>query len=781
MNDWDQNRVYAPSLTIKNGKYKMWYSGSNDSKRQIGYAQSDDPINFIRTNTSPTIPWNLINIHDIGIEHPEILINSSNQQSDYTMWFNRMNQYGNFNLYNITSNDGVIWFNQTELIFDQTSTTWDIQGRTAPSVIYDVSNQIYRMWYTAVGSGNFTSWRIGYATSKDGINWTKHPTPVLQADQPWEKTAGNNGVGNASVLFEDGIYHMFYHADRDIGHATSADGINWTKDPNNPVLTPGSDPSAFDYRRVMDPFILKKDSLYYMWYTGVGSDGRWQIGLATSDQLPPPFLSPTPSVTPTPTIVSPLTPSPTVSPTPPPTPTLIILPSLSPSITPKPSPVSSSFSPIIIVPGLGASWNPRSFFSCRLSSFGLWRLGPYVSTYNRLIKTLTQNASLKMENEVFLYAYDWRQPLNQQGAALKDYIDNLLTNKPAGTQVRLIGHSLGGLVIRSYLDNNPNSHKTKAAMTVGTPHQGTVLAYPIWEKGEVWTEDWIMKIALTQLTNHCRYIIRPINISESRFSRLRIKTPKEIIQLIAPVVRSLLPTFDFLRSEGVIKKSANLVYQNDWLPFHPFPPNLYDTNFYTLSGDNVSTLRYLDVIEPSQEEKNAGDWLDGRPINNSFVKEGDGTILQLSSSVAGVKNETIPGDHGEIMSGEEGIKKILQFLDLEKVKPAEVVPLPEVTSARALIVSIDKEAKLELTDPKAKTVISQENIIVSYNPVIGDFRLRITPQVTTQAYLHLIQMNKGQEAKSKTTLVNLRKDRPVNFLFSYSPSGQPILQQIPGR
>jgi hypothetical protein len=42
------------------------------------------------------------------------------------------------------------------------------------------------MWYLGgndSGSVNNTLyWGIGYAWSADGINWTKHPNPVLEAD-----------------------------------------------------------------------------------------------------------------------------------------------------------------------------------------------------------------------------------------------------------------------------------------------------------------------------------------------------------------------------------------------------------------------------------------------------------------------------------------------------------------------------------------------------------------------------------------------------------------------
>lgn len=753
---WDDARVGSPSVIRDGSDFKMWYEGNDGSNWRIGYASSTDGISWAKYPTfiiDRSDDLNNKNVHD-----PRVIFKNNN----YQMWYAASSQtIDNIHINYTSSADGIQWKSKSSNVL-LPFYNWELpKGISFPFVNY-ISNQ-YKMWYGANGNYNGeTRWRIGYATSIDGIIWAKHPIPIIETTLLWEGI----DIASPNILFDNGVYHMWYHGDFGIGHATSLDGIAWVKD-NNPVLTPDNNLSSFDNHRVMNPFVLKKDGIYYMYYTGVNSDGKWQIGLATSEQLPTPPFFPTPTL------------SPTISPTLTATPTPIILPSITPSVTPAPP--TTPFAPIIIVPGLGTSWNPRAIFSCNLSPSGFWKLAPYVSSYNRLIKTLTKNAKLKLGSDVYVYAYDWRLPLDQQGEELKNYINGLLTNKPPGTKVRLIGHSLGGLVIRSYLENNPNSHQVKAVMTIGSPHQGTVLAYSIWEKGEIWTDDWLIKIALTQLVNHCRYTIRPATPEEPRISRFKIKSGKEIVQLLAPAIKQLLPIFDFLRQNGSIKKTSSLIHQNDWLFSHPLPINFYNVDFNTLSGGNIPTLRYLEVVAPSTEEQTAGDWLDGRPVNQETISQGDGTVLQMSSQVEGAKNEIITGNHGEIIAGNQGIQKILQFLDLEKVKPAEAIPIPEETTQRVLMISLDKEAKLELTDPKGKTLISEDNIVVFYNPERGTFRLRITPVVSDQAYLHLIQIERGQEAKSKTYTLHLRKDKPINFLLPYTPFNSSTLQLTPVR
>jgi hypothetical protein len=72
-----------------------------------------------------------------------------------------------------------------------------------------------------------------------------------------------------------------------IGYATSSNGINWTKDTLNPVLDYGP-PGSWDFMQVWCGSVLfdNSDYTYKMWYTG-GSWFEGQIGYATcKDSIP---------------------------------------------------------------------------------------------------------------------------------------------------------------------------------------------------------------------------------------------------------------------------------------------------------------------------------------------------------------------------------------------------------------------------------------------------------------------------------------------------------------
>ena len=122
---------------------------------------------------------------------------------------------------------------------------WDSAQLFRPWVIYDGSS--FTMWYA--GEDSQGADRIGMATSNDGVSWTKYSgNPVLDLGPPgsWD----GDSISDACVIKENGGYKMWYTGQTygatsaddvfKIGYATSPDGIHWTRDSGNPVLTTGS-------------------------------------------------------------------------------------------------------------------------------------------------------------------------------------------------------------------------------------------------------------------------------------------------------------------------------------------------------------------------------------------------------------------------------------------------------------------------------------------------------------------------------------------------------------
>jgi hypothetical protein len=166
-----------------------------------------------------------------------------------------------------TSPDGIHW--------DKYAGNPVMEDAAWPTVIYNGTT--YKMWYIAP-TGSY-----GYATSPDGVNWTEYANnPVMEPGPPGSWDAGTNE--GPSVIFDGQIYHMWYHAVADdnssqIGYATSPDGIAWTKHPSNPVLDIGS---GYESKAVNIPSVLYDGSMFQMWYNGWDGGAINAVGYATS-------------------------------------------------------------------------------------------------------------------------------------------------------------------------------------------------------------------------------------------------------------------------------------------------------------------------------------------------------------------------------------------------------------------------------------------------------------------------------------------------------------------
>ena len=122
------------------------------------------------------------------------------------------------------------------------------------------------------------------AMCQETWKWVSNENPVLEKGAP--DSFEDLGVGFPSVLQIGQVYHMWYAGlsetnGMDIGHATSDDGITWTKDPKNPVLVKGEE-NTWNEVRVYLPKVLLQDGVFHMWFVGAPAEGYENLGYATS-------------------------------------------------------------------------------------------------------------------------------------------------------------------------------------------------------------------------------------------------------------------------------------------------------------------------------------------------------------------------------------------------------------------------------------------------------------------------------------------------------------------
>jgi len=179
----------------------------------------------------------------------------------------------------VESRDGISWSEPRIVLGPRSRSGWE--GRVnRPAVIKHKNN--YHMWYT--GQSKDRSW-IGYATSSDGVTWQRiSEKPVLSPEQTWEGAA----VMCPHVMWneEKDLYEMWYSAGEQyepnaIGYATSKDGLNWTKLAGNPVFTADRN-NEWEKHKVTGCQVIREDDWYVMFYIGFTNEHRAQIGLVRS-------------------------------------------------------------------------------------------------------------------------------------------------------------------------------------------------------------------------------------------------------------------------------------------------------------------------------------------------------------------------------------------------------------------------------------------------------------------------------------------------------------------
>lgn len=220
-------------------------------------------------------------------------------------------------------------------VFDHAdSTKWDRKIRERGYILYE--DGLYKMWYTGyTNDGDSAIKFLGYATSKDGVNWDRYPGNPIFSDKwtedmcvvksdgkyymyaegkkdvahylvsddgiKWQdqgdlvilKTNGDTipgPYGTPAIWVENGKWYLFYERnDAAIWLATSTDHRTWKNVNDDPVIKPG--PEKFDLGAVAADQVVKFRDKYYMYYHAnadpgwMSTTGPWSSDVAVSTDL----------------------------------------------------------------------------------------------------------------------------------------------------------------------------------------------------------------------------------------------------------------------------------------------------------------------------------------------------------------------------------------------------------------------------------------------------------------------------------------------------------------
>lgn len=256
-----------------------------------------------------------------------------------------------------------------------------------------------------------------------------------------------------------------------------------------------------------------------------------------------------------------------------------------------------------------------------------------LNQYNRLGDYFVDELSYQREVDFFEFPYDWRQDVRISAAQLGELVESLPTDQP----VIIIGHSLGTLVTRYYIDCLGGDKRAEKVILMGGPHKGGVKAL-------------VSLLVAPEMM--------PFGIFAEKLRQ---------ILLTYPSAYQLLPDYAFGGDQHGVK--TNFLEDESWLEpeFHPnlkiardFRAELKPTaNIPTVSifGYGIKTLTDVS-IRRDEAGKISG-------VDFQRDNKGDGSVLEQSAFLPGSEIHPVHQHHGALFVDND----VKMRLKLELLRP----------------------------------------------------------------------------------------------------------------
>ena len=264
---------------IKKNTFRIYFSGRDDQNRsQIGFVKvniCDGIITVLTYETEPALTIGEMGTFDDNGVTPSWMVTAGSKKYLYYIGWNagsttRMSLIAGLAL----SKDGGKTFtrNSRGPLLERTDRE-PFSILTGPCVLY--TNGQWQMWYVS-GEGwinrDLPKYNIKYAESVDGIHWER--TGHIAIELKENETA----LARPCVLKENDLYKMWFsYKDPEIGYrigyAESIDGKNWTRFDSESGMDPSE--SGWDSEMIEYSYVFTHSGITYMLYNGnkYGIDG----------------------------------------------------------------------------------------------------------------------------------------------------------------------------------------------------------------------------------------------------------------------------------------------------------------------------------------------------------------------------------------------------------------------------------------------------------------------------------------------------------------------------
>ncbi|MBM7614417.1 lipase family alpha/beta hydrolase [Alkaliphilus hydrothermalis] len=314
-----------------------------------------------------------------------------------------------------------------------------------------------------------------------------------------------------------------------------------------------------------------------------------------------------------------------------------------------------SKNPIIFLPGLMGSIGGEM-----IPGLKDWSFGVASTVYDPLIEGLEEMGYRKDQN-LFICYYDWRKNTEEiMENFLLPMMQTVKTKYP-NQSVDIIGHSMGGVVARQYVQGKYYHWDVEKLIMLGTPNKGSLDAYYLWSTGQ---------LAPSRRKSFLKIIYRGYIWLLTKILNIPmgVKDLKKLHENFQGLL-DLIPTYDygdFLWVEDAPNKwvkipRRNIKYKNKRLDYlnrdlQLLKNRVKEIKCFVGTGYETNKELILDRKALLMQRKELI-----RDVRATL--EGDNTVTVKSASIEGVENIIMPTTHRGIVK--ECIGSIAQIYGVE--------------------------------------------------------------------------------------------------------------------
>ena len=344
---------------------------------------------------------------------------------------------------------------------------------------------------------------------------------------------------------------------------------------------------------------------------------------------------------------------------------------------------TTELTPVLLVPGiLGSSTKDDKYPF--LPNYGPvwdssdWDTGEKTFVYNGLVdvwgavgwKNLVESiesVNTNYKGNIFPVPYDWRKEIND---IAKDYLKPWIDKAKSETgkdKVNIIAHSMGGLVVRAYIQSDDYGNDIDKFAMVGTPNYGAAILYYIWEGGDPGKadaeskSDFLTSLFLPSFYSNTFSKLyyemnkKPFSIFQQHAESTppTITSPEEVRGFVHDHIKSLrqlLPTGLVLQqTKATLTSQAKIMdsdSENVWLKQLNNDLTLNGVDASIFIGKDQDTIEYIEIGMPGDDL-----YKDGIPKGSpSKTTEGDGRVLISSALLEDIENKSFKeGEHATLI------------------------------------------------------------------------------------------------------------------------------------